>query len=82
MLYRCLPQAALHIQTGKGVLWRSIPTDDRYRLPAADLLAGVDCRSLPCDAGETGGVVFAPPYMHSPGGTNWSLRRSPPSCTG
>ena len=53
---------------GKGVFWRSVPSD-RYELRATDLLDGIDCRDLPYADGEIDCVVLDPPYMHSPGGT-------------
>ena len=50
---------------GKGVFWRSIPSEE-YRLKATDIQDGVDCRDLPYKNGELDCVVFDPPYMHSP----------------
>jgi hypothetical protein len=53
---------------GQGVFWRHIPAG-MYTLLASDLTTGVDCRQLPYPNDALDGVVFDPPYMHSPGGT-------------
>jgi hypothetical protein len=51
-----------------AVFWRHIPAG-MYTLLASDLTTGVDCRQLPYPNDTLDGVVFDPPYMHSPGGT-------------
>ena len=53
---------------GKGVFWKHVP-ERAYELRATDLSTGVDCRELPYGDAELDCVVFAPPYMHTPGGT-------------
>ena len=67
-LYVKLGSVIADVTYGKGVFWRRIPTD-AYDLRATDIQDGVDCRSLPYEAGEIDCVVLDPPYMHSPGGT-------------
>ena len=53
---------------GKGVFWRTIPSD-RYTLLVTDLENGIDCRELPYESASIDCVVLDPPYMHTPGGT-------------
>ncbi len=47
---------------GQGVFWQKIPPQ-AYDLTASDIATGVDCRSLPYEAGSFDCVVFDPPYM-------------------
>ena len=53
---------------GKGVFWRNVP-GQAYRLLTSDLSTGTDCCDLPYEDGSLDGVVFDPPYMHTPGGS-------------
>ena len=53
---------------GKGVFWRNVP-EGRYRVLPSDLATGVDCRKLPYEKDSLDGLVFDPPYMHTPGGS-------------
>ena len=53
---------------GKGVFWRNVP-EGLYRVLPTDLATGVDCRSLPYENETLDGLVFDPPYMHTPGGS-------------
>ncbi len=65
-----LPAGSLiaDVTYGKGVFWRDVP-DGLYRVLPTDLSTGVDSRSLPYDGASLDGVVFDPPYMHTPGGS-------------
>lgn len=67
-LYLAPGSAIADVTYGRGVFWRKVP-EGQYRVLATDLSGGVDCRSLPYDDGSLDGVVFDPPYMHTPGGT-------------
>jgi hypothetical protein len=67
-LYVAAGSKVADVTYGKGVFWKAVPKD-RYRLLATDLKTGVDCRSLPYEAGGLDCLVFDPPYMHTPGGT-------------
>jgi len=62
---------------GKGVFWKNLP-EDQYTVLKSDLRCPdqktqlytvADCRSLPYPNALLNGVVFDPPYMHTPGGT-------------
>jgi DNA methylase len=65
-LYLPLGSKVADVTFGRGVFWKRIPKD-AYQLLATDLKDGVDCRELPYASGEFDGVVFDPPYMHTPG---------------
>lgn len=47
---------------GKGVFWQHVPAG-QYKLQAADLSMGVDCRKLPYASVTIDCVVLDPPYM-------------------
>ena len=47
---------------GKGAFWKEVDRT-RYTLLASDLKTGVDCRTLPYEAGSIDCVVLDPPYM-------------------
>lgn len=53
---------------GQGVFWKNVKKN-AYRVKPSDLKMGIDCRSLPYESVSFDGVVFDPPYMHTPGGT-------------
>ncbi len=67
-LYLSLGSVIADVTFGKGVFWRGVP-EDAYELLATDLQDGVDARDLPYEDESLDGVVFDPPYMHTPGGT-------------
>jgi hypothetical protein len=56
------------ITYGQGVFWKAVDRK-KYSLRTTDLSTGTDCRKLPYRDGSIDGVVFDPPYMHTPGGT-------------
>jgi hypothetical protein len=47
---------------GLGVFWRNVDLDE-YTLVPSDIKTGIDCRSLPYEAGSFDCVVLDPPYM-------------------
>jgi hypothetical protein len=53
---------------GKGIFWKNVPAGE-FELYKTDIKQGVDARALPYASGSFDGVVFDPPYMHTPGGT-------------
>ncbi len=67
-LYLAPGSTVADVTYGKGVFWKNV-APGAYKLLATDLRDGVDCRKLPYPNGSLDGVVFDPPYMHTPGGT-------------
>ena len=53
---------------GKGVFWKKVDLS-KYNLLSSNLKDGVDARQLPYKDGQLDGLVFDPPYMHTPGGS-------------
>lgn len=62
---------------GKGVFWKKVD-QSQYTIYFSDLkntglppnvVGGVDARRLPYEDSFLDGLVFDPPYMHTPGGT-------------
>lgn len=47
---------------GSGVFWRNVDLS-RYTLLPSDIATGIDCRSLPYEAGSFDALVLDPPYM-------------------
>lgn len=66
-LYLAPGSRVADVTYGKGVFWKRVRGE--YELLATDLSSGVDARALPYADASLDGVVFDPPYMHSPGGT-------------
>lgn len=65
-LYLPLGGKVADVTFGRGVFWKKIPKD-AYQFFPTDLKDGIDCRQLPYADNELDGVVFDPPYMHTPG---------------
>jgi hypothetical protein len=67
-LYLPVGSKIADVTFGKGIFWKRVPRE-AYQLFPTDLANDVDCRQLPYSDETMDGVVFDPPYMHTPGGT-------------
>lgn len=74
-LYLPIGSIIADVTYGKGVFWRKVPRG-RYQVLKTDLSTGVDSRNLPYDDESLDGLVFDPPYMHTPGGTAHSTHQN------
>ena len=78
-LYLPVGSTIADVTYGKGVFWKHIPATkynvlkSDVRLPLPDQRGPhyflADCRQLPYPTDLLDGLVFDPPYMHTPGGT-------------